>query len=149
MKTSWHQDVRPLCRPPWTGSEATLELRGLNLQQQQRTKPYARLRGHDLAATAVEASGSRSRNSGVLGVRVSLPGRAVGLMVVEVGVGHLLGGWWPVLVLPPGQEAAAEELRRVQEQQQRQGDTAGARRWVGAGRSVCPVLSAPAHGAIT
>ncbi|GIL81869.1 hypothetical protein Vretimale_1450 [Volvox reticuliferus] len=46
-------------------------------------------------------------------VLVRVPDGTMGIMVVEVGVGHLLGGWWPVLILPPACDAAAAELRNL------------------------------------
>ncbi|GLI69912.1 hypothetical protein VaNZ11_014619 [Volvox africanus] len=46
-------------------------------------------------------------------MRLHVPEGSMGIMVVEVGVGHLLGGWCPVLILPPGCEAAVAELRNL------------------------------------
>ncbi|GFR47208.1 hypothetical protein Agub_g8888 [Astrephomene gubernaculifera] len=123
------------------GSSAALELRGQHLAH-PRTKAFARLRGHDLPATLLpptaspattssSTDGSSSSGSGStsrLRMQVGVPAGGVGVMVVEVGVGHLLGDGWPVLVLPRGQEGAAEELRRVQRQAEEQEEAAEAAR---------------------
>ncbi|GLC50468.1 hypothetical protein PLESTB_000382600 [Pleodorina starrii] len=107
------------------GSEAVLQLSGCHLSHPS-SKAYARLRGHDLRAELLpplpaeaaqtSAGGSDGGSDGGrrLRMRVAVPPGSVGLMAVEVGVGHLLGDWWPVLVLPPGCEGAAAEVRRLQ-----------------------------------
>ncbi|KAG2440884.1 hypothetical protein HXX76_003738 [Chlamydomonas incerta] len=128
------------------GAEVSLELTGKHLCHPS-TKAFARLRGHDLqaarlpnpmpspasaadpstsnpeaeaeAAAAAGPSRDPATSSGsLLRVRVQLPAGAVGLMVVEAAVGHLLGGWWPVLVLPAGRDAAAAELGELSAQAQ-------------------------------
>ncbi|KAG2450568.1 hypothetical protein HYH02_005069 [Chlamydomonas schloesseri] len=81
-----------------------------------------------IAAAAAEADSKApspgadpaTSSGSLLRVRMQLPAGAVGLMVVEAGVGHLLGGWWPVLVLPAGRDAAAAELGELSAQAQQQ-----------------------------
>ncbi|KAG2436212.1 hypothetical protein HXX76_006524 [Chlamydomonas incerta] len=101
------------------GGAARLALLGTHLRQ-TGVNVFARLRGRDLPAATCEVEVEEEGAAGVpvstpqsrerLGMEVEVPAAGVGLMVVEVGVGHLLGGWWPVLVLPRGRDAAAAEL---------------------------------------
>ncbi|GIL75825.1 hypothetical protein Vretimale_5540 [Volvox reticuliferus] len=103
------------------GSQVVLQMNGCHLSQ-PGVKAYARLRGHDLRTTLLpaeaqpDATRSTTPMSGGSSVQISVvvPPHSVGLMIVDVGVGHLLGDWWPVLVLPPGCKGAAEEVRRLQ-----------------------------------
>ncbi|GIL44505.1 hypothetical protein Vafri_1957 [Volvox africanus] len=114
------------------GSQVVLQMNGCHLSQ-PGIKAYARLRGHDLRATLLPAEAqpvtirSTTSTSGGSSVRISVavPPRSVGLMIVDVGVGHLLGDWWPVLVLPPGCEGAADEVRRLQADMEAQMQRAG------------------------
>ncbi|KAG2499696.1 hypothetical protein HYH03_002631 [Edaphochlamys debaryana] len=100
------------------GGEARLQLSGAHLSQ-PGLKVFARLRGCDVPARLLPASSSGSSSAaappGGAEVCVDVPAGCPGLMVVEVGLGHLLGGWWPVLVLPQGCGAAAAELASAME----------------------------------
>ncbi len=102
------------------GATSVIRVEGHHLAQ-QRTRVFARLAGHDLPVTLLQDQQQQEQ----LALEVCVPAGAVGLMVVEVGVGHLLGGWWPVLVLPAWAQEAARELQALLPEEQRRRLPAG------------------------
>lgn len=98
------------------GTSARVALRGRHLRQ-PCGKAFARLGGHDVTVTVLPPPSGRSTGAAPGGeeevqeVELQLPAGRVGLLVVEQGVGHLLGGWWQLAVLPD--HAAADEVNEL------------------------------------